>query len=190
MARQTRRFVPRLEALHDRALPSVTFTEFPDGTLQILGDDTANVISISDTGKAGPGSVTVQADGQFYFSQGTVTRIVVFTYGGDDTVDYWLASDLTSNRTVQVDLGLGNDAFAAHLNGQNLAAGTDFVIQALGGGGKDTMTLDAQGLNAGAGASLLVDFEGGKGHDGVTFNYSPGVVDPTASITLTSDQRH
>jgi len=189
MARQTRRFVPRLEAFDERALPSVTITEFPDGTLQILGDDTANVISIQDTGKPGAGSVVVQADGQFYVSQGNVCRIQVFTYGADDKVDYWLASDLTSNRTVSVDLGLGNDVFTAHLDGQNFAAGTDFLVQAAGGGGKDTLRLDAPAVNLGAGAHFTVDFEGGHGKDGVVFNYSPGLVDPSAVVTLVADQK-
>jgi hypothetical protein len=189
MARQTRRFVPRLEAFDERALPSVTITEFPDGTLQILGDDTANVIGIKDSGKLGAGSIVVQADGQFYVSQGNVTRIVVYGYGGDDTVDYWLQSDLTSNRTVQVDLGAGNDAFTAHLDGQNFAAGTDFLVQALGGGGKDTLRMDAVGVNIGA-AYFTVDFEGGHGKDGVLFNYSPASLDPAAVVNLTSDQRH
>jgi hypothetical protein len=190
MSRQTRRFVPRLEAFGERALPSVTITEFPDGTLQILGDDTTNVISIQDTGKPGAGSIVVQADGQFYVSQGNVTRIQVFSYGGDDTVDYWLQSDLTSNRTVQVDLGLGNDAFTAHLTDQNLTAGTDFLVQAVGGGGKDQLRLDAAGVNIGAGAFFTVDYQGGRGHDGVMFNYAPASVGLGATVSLTSDQKH
>lgn len=189
MARQIRRFVPRLEALCERALMSVSITEFPDGTLQIVGDDTANVISISDTGKSLPGSVTVEADGQIYFSQGPITRISVFGNGGNDSVEYTLSSDLTVNRTVSVDLGAGNDSFTATLDGQNLGSGTDYVIQALGGGGKDTMRLDATGVNIADHAHLLVDFEGGKGKDGVMFNYAPASVDPTASVLLTSDQK-
>jgi hypothetical protein len=189
MARQPRRFVPRLEAFDERALPSVTIDLFPDGTLQIVGDEADNLVTISDTGKPDAGSVTVQADGQFYVADGPVTRIRVVTQGGDDKVDYWLSSDLTGHRTVQVDLGLGNDSFAAHLGGQNFAAGTDFLVQALGGGGKDRLTLDAQKVNLGARTHFTVDFQGGHGKDGIVFNYSPGVVDPTAVVSLTADQK-
>ena len=189
MARQTRRFVPRLEALDARALPSVSITEFPDGTLQIVGDDAANSIIISDAGNNLAGSVTVQADGQWYFSQGPITRISVYGNGGDDTVVYNLSSELSVNRTVSVDLGAGNDAFTANLDKQTFDPGTDFVIQALGGGGKDALTLNATGVNIGANAHFTVDFEGGHGKDGVTFNYAPASVDPTAAVLLTTDQR-
>jgi hypothetical protein len=189
MARQPRRFVPRLEAFDDRTLPSVTVMPLTaDGTLTILGDDASNVITISDTGKD-PASVIVQADGQFYFIDGFVTRIQVFTAGGDDVVNYQLASELTSHRTVSVDLGLGNDSFTADLNGQTLAAGTDFVIQVLGGGGKDRLTLNAVGVNVGARTHLTVDFQGGRGHDGVTFNYVPASVGDMAVVTLNADQK-
>jgi hypothetical protein len=189
MGRQPRRFVPRLESFDERILPTVQVLPLTaDGTLTILGDDAANVITISDTGKD-PASLIVEADGQFYFVDGFVARIQVFTAGGDDVVEYQLSSDLTSHRTVSVDLGLGNDSFTATLDGQTLAAGTDLVIQAVGGGGKDTLTLNAIGVNLGAGTHLTVDFQGGRGHDGVTFNYSPGVVDGSAVVWLTADQR-
>jgi hypothetical protein len=189
MRPQLRRFVPRLEAFDERILPTVQVLPLTaDGTLTILGDDADNVITISDTGKD-PASLIVEADGQFYFVDGFVTRVQVFTNGGDDTVEYRLSSDLATNRTVAIDLGLGNDSFTANLDNQTLSTGTDFLIQAVGGGGKDTLTLNAVGVNLGAGTHLTVDFQGGRGHDGVTFNYSPNVVDPTAVVWLTADQR-
>ena len=194
MARQSRRFVPRLEAFDDRIVPSVSQPILlPDGTLQIRGDDTENVILISDTGKS-PASVTVQGDGQTWFIDGVVTRIQVFTFGGNDRVVYSLSSDLASNRTVFVDLGLGNDSFTANLSdpiplNQTLGDGTDLVIQALGGGGKDTLTLNAVDVNVGINTHLTVDFQGGRGHDGVTFNYSPASVGDGAMVFLNADQR-
>ncbi|HKB00563.1 MAG TPA: hypothetical protein VKD90_00020 [Gemmataceae bacterium] len=189
MAHQLRRFVPRLEAFDNRIVPTVQVLPLTaDGTLTILGDDATNVISISDTGKD-PASLIIEADGQFYFVDGFVTRIQVFTADGDDTVVYQLSSDLATSRTVSVDLGLGNDSFTASLDGQTVAAGADLVIQAVGGGGKDSLTLNASGVNVGAGAHLTVDFQGGRGHDGVAFNYTPNVVDPTAVVSLTADQR-
>jgi hypothetical protein len=189
MSRQTRRFVPRLEAFDERALPSVTISEFSDGTLQILGDALANHITIQDTGKADAGSVTVEADGQLYVSHGVVTRIQVVTYGGADTVDYWLASDLTTTRTVWVDLGARNDTFTAHLGGQNLAAGSNLNVQAFGRGGADHLTLDAKDVTVGAGTHLAVDLEGGHGKDTVVMNCVPAFCDPTGLVTLTTDER-
>jgi hypothetical protein len=189
MAWQPRRYVPRLEAFDERVLPTVTVMPLTaDGTLTILGDDADNVITISDTGK-NPASLIVEGDGQLFFVDGFVSRIQVFTFRGDDTVEYQLSSDLASHRTVQVDLGLGNDSFTANLDGQNFAAGTDFLIQALGGGGKDRLTLNAVGVNLGAGAHFTVDFQGGHGKDGIVFNYSPALVDPTAVVSLTADQK-
>ncbi|HKB05239.1 MAG TPA: hypothetical protein VKD90_23645 [Gemmataceae bacterium] len=189
MARQPRRFVPRLEAFDERTLPSVTVQPLtPDGTLTILGDETANEITISDTGK-NPASVIVVGDGQIFIVDGFVSRIQVFTFGGDDVVNYQLASDLASDRTVTVDLGLGNDSFTADLNGQTFGAGRDFLVQALGGGGKDTLTLNAVGVNIGAGTHFTIDFRGGRGRDGITFNYDPASVGELAVVILNADQK-
>jgi hypothetical protein len=189
MSRQTRRFVPRLEAFGERTLPSVTISEFSDGTLQILGDAAANHITIQDTGKDEAGSVTVEADGQLYVSRGVVTRIKVLTYGGADTVDYWLVSDLTTNHTVSVDLGMRNDTFTAHLDGQNLAAGASLNIQAFGRGGADRLDLEARGVTIGAGSHLAVDLQGGHGKDAVVMNCNPAFCDPTGLITLATDEK-
>jgi hypothetical protein len=189
MARQPRRFVPRLEAFDERALPSVTvsYTE-TDGLLFIQGSAAADAITITDTGKADAGSVTVFDNGiPVYFSTGLVNRIVVVAGGGADTVDYWLSSDLTTNRTVTADLGAGNDSFTAHLDGQNLVA--NLTMQALGRGGKDHLELDARNVNLGAGTWLTVNFRGGAGKDTVAFNYTPGLVDVSAVVSLTADPR-
>jgi VCBS repeat-containing protein len=190
MARQPRRFVPRLETFDERTLPSVTVSYSPtDGLLLVRGDRASDVITITDTGKGDFGSVTVFDHGTaIYFSEGPVTRIQVLTYGGNDTVDYWLTSDLTCNRTVWVDLGARNDAFTAHLDHQNLGGACGLLVQAFGRGGKDRLALDAHQVNLGDHTSLTVDFQGGRGRDAVAFNYQPAWVDPTAEVILSSDQ--
>src|SRR4051794_16431613 len=66
----------RLRPLDDRSLPSVTFVE-AGGVLTVRGDQWANTVVVSDDGTAGPGAVTVQADGQTYTSLDVVTRIRV-----------------------------------------------------------------------------------------------------------------
>ncbi|MBO0699808.1 MAG: hypothetical protein J2P46_15530, partial [Zavarzinella sp.] len=171
MAQQHRRFVPRLEAFDERALPSVTVSySATDGVLTVRGDDSNDLITITDTGKDTAGSITVFDHGNpVFFSDQPVTRIEVFAGGGADTVDYWQSSDMTTNRTLAVDLGAGNDTFTAHLDGQNIADGSGLEIQALGRKGKDTLTLDANGVNLGAGAHLTVNFRGGPGKDAIAF---------------------
>src|SRR6476620_5170107 len=91
MAKPARRFVPRLEALDDRCLPSVTAVQSGD-TLQILGDGKANVVTIQDnvvidsvTGEMG---VVVTGDGRTWTFGSSVARVQVFTYGGKDSVSY------------------------------------------------------------------------------------------------------
>jgi hypothetical protein len=189
MARQPRRFAPRLEAFDERVLPSVTVTYTPtDGVLFIKGTAGADVIDITDTGKGDPGSVTVLDHGAPVFSStGLVTQIMVVTDGGSDIVSYWLTSDLTTSRRVTADLGAGNDSYYAQLDGHTLSANLN--MQALGRGGRDHLELDARHVTVGAGAWLTVDLRGGMGSDSVTVNYSPTFVDPTGVVKVTSDQR-
>ena len=188
MARQNRRFVPHLEAFDERVLPSVSVTYSPDGVLFIQGTAAADVIAVTDTGAGDAGSVTVFDHGvSVYVATGPVTQIMVNTGGGADTVDYRLTSDLATKRQVTVDLGAGNDVFAAHLDGHTL--GANLLMQALGRRGSDRLTLDAQHVNVGAGTWLTVNFQGGAGSDQVKFNYLPDFVDPTAVVKLTADQR-
>lgn len=188
MARQPGRFVPRLEAFDERVLPSVTVTCSPTGILTVKGGAAADVISIRDTGNSDPGSVTVFDHGtQVFASTVPITQIVVMSGRGNDTVDYWLTSGLTSKRQVTADLGAGNDSYAAHLDGQSLAA--NLMMQAVGGAGKDHLELDAGHVTVGAKSWLTVDLRGGTGSDAVAFNYSPDFVDPTAVVKFTSDQK-
>ncbi|HKB03145.1 MAG TPA: hypothetical protein VKD90_13045 [Gemmataceae bacterium] len=189
MAKPFRRFVPRLETFDERVLPSVT-THYTaaDGVLVVKGDATADVIAITDTGKGDAGAVTVFDHGVAVFtSPGLVTQIMVVTYGGADVLDYRLTGDLTTTRAVTADLGAGNDSFTANLDGQTLAA--NLRIQALGRAGKDTLTLNANNVTVGAGTWLTVNLRGGMGSDAVKFNYTPNLVDPTAVVSLTADQK-
>jgi hypothetical protein len=189
MARHSRRLALRLEAFDERVLPSVTVTyTATDGVLFITGTAAADVIDVTDTGKGDPGSVTVLDHGTpVYVSTGPVAQIVIVTYGGADTVDYWLTSDLTTNRRVTVDLGGGNDSYLAQLDGHTLSA--NLLMSALGRAGRDHLELDARHVSVGADAWLTVDLRGGMGSDAVAFNYSPDFVDPTGVVTFTSDQK-
>src|SRR5438034_321947 len=90
-----RTFTPRLESLDDRAMPSATvpFTE-DNGILTIRGDQHANTIVVTDDGTGAANAVQVTIDGHDYFSQGAVTKIVVNSGGGADTVRYELTGEM------------------------------------------------------------------------------------------------
>jgi hypothetical protein len=193
MSFKSRRFIPRLVALDDRALPSVVFA-VTGSTLQITGDGGADKIVITDDGTAA-GITVVVNDGQPWTPPGEVSAVVVSAGGGNDTVEYDLTGPLTTTRLVTVDLGKGADTFTVNLSGQPIngttANGTpiNLGIGATGGGGGDTMVLNATGTTVAPEARLSVDFSGEAGHDTLAFNYDPGLLD-LGNVTLTKDQKH
>jgi fibronectin-binding autotransporter adhesin len=175
-----RRYVPHLEGLGERALPSVT-VEAVGGLVTIRGDAQANTIEITDTGTADVGNVTVVADGETYTFDAAVTDVEVIGGSGGDTVTYSLTGDLAVARTVSADLGNGHDTFTANLAG-NLLAGADLAIEALGKNGKDTLSFDGTGGVA-ADAALALAFDGGNGMDAVTVDYA-GLLDGSATFSV------
>jgi hypothetical protein len=190
MSSNGRRFVPRLEALDDRSLPSVTYTVV-GSTLCITGDAGANTIIISDAGTET--GVIVNGDGNPFDATQTntpISAIVVKTLGGDDTVIYDLSGPLTTTRLVSVDLGRGADSFTVNLNGQTISgSSTNLGITATGDGGGDTLDLNAIGATVSPEAHLSVDFHGQAGKDAITFDYGFGFLD-VGNVTLTKDRKH
>src|SRR5262245_27576620 len=151
MSSRFHRFVPRLEILPDRSLPSVTAAITPDTTiLTITGDDAANSITIRDSGQAG--GITVVGDGQTFQFDPNFSAIVVNTGLGDDTVEYDLAGAMTANRIITANLGRGADRFTANLADQTLGPNANLDISAYGGQGKDTLVLNARNLSTDAGS--------------------------------------
>ena len=185
MATNTRRFIPRLQPLDERALPSVTYL-LQGSLLFVTGDANANVITITDSGTAT--GVKVTGDGAAYEATTPITHVFVDTGDGDDTVVYNLSTSLLANRLVDARLGRGRDSFTANITGQSLATGVNLDISVYGAGGADALVLNAQGLNTNVGSILNVYFNGGAGKDKVTFYYSPGAV-CDGSILLDKDQR-
>jgi len=116
MFSKCRRFVPRLEALGDRALPSVSWQVF-ENTLTITGTADPDTVIISDAGT----ETGVLVNGVPVDTTVPISAIIVQTFGGADTVIYNLTGPLTTTRLVSVDLGRGADAFTANLNGQTIS---------------------------------------------------------------------
>jgi len=182
MARNSR-FVPWLEVLAERALPDATASA---GALFIIGDDNPNTVVILDDGA---GNVQVTLDGKAYPVFTGITSITIQTFGGSDTVDYWLTGDLVGRETVVADLGAKVDCFTAHVSDRTVAADSRLIIQAFGDGGGDKLALEAQNVSGGPNSFFEVDLVGGKAKDVLTSNYTPGVVDLTASVAINLQQR-
>jgi len=183
MARRSRRFIPRLESFDERSLPSVTVS---GSALFIDGDDSANTVVVMDDGA---GNVHVTMDGQDFPVFTGITSITIQTFGGSDTVDYWLTGDLAGRRTVVADLGARVDTFTAHVSDRTVAPDSTLIIQAFGDGGGDQLTLDAERINVGANATFQVDLVGGKAKDTLTANYVRGSIDVTATVAINLQQR-
>ena len=130
--RRAARFVPQLEALEDRNCPS--FIGVHGHTLLIIGDPTADMVSVTDSGN---GTVTGTIDGQSATGT-TINHVVVHTRGGDDTLTYTLTNPLTSPLHLQIDMGAGNDT--ATLDFSPGVSSSRLKIDFNGGKGDDTLT--------------------------------------------------
>jgi hypothetical protein len=175
------RFVPRLEALNARDVPSVTVVEGTGtsaGVVRVYGDQWANDITVSDTGAAeGAVTITVSDDSevtvdQTYTFEGEVTKVVVCSRSGADTVSYELTDELAAGVERQVVVWLGNqhDSFDAQLAG--LADGSSLKLYVYGGNGLDALSVTAAGDIAG---SLDVRLLGQNGKDSLFADFAGAV---------------
>jgi hypothetical protein len=186
MSSKTCRFIPRLVALDDRCLPTVTFT-LTGTTLQITGDNSGNTITITDTGTSN--GISVIGDGVTWTAPSDVSAIVVTTGTGNDVVEYDLVGPLTTTRLLSASLDRGNDTFTANLNG-NLITGssTNLGITVDTGPGKDTTILNALGATVDPSARMSLNVITGPGKDATQFNTDANFLN-NGNVTLTV-QRH
>jgi hypothetical protein len=174
---RSKRFVPRLEALGDRTLPSVTAV-VDGGILKITGDQGVNTIEITDTGAATPDAISVLADGEPLDITLTdpVEKIVVCSQSGADQVSYNLTGDFAegTDREVVVFLGNQHDTFTADLGG-SIGADSDVELRVYGGNGQDNLSVTGAGAADSPFAvdgNLSVLLSGGNGRDTVSFDYA------------------
>src|SRR5262245_26669516 len=100
----TQNAVLRLEQLESRWCPSCTVTKF-GSTLRITGDAMNNNVAIVDNGAAG---IVVTCDGVTSPAAKNITRILVDTKAGDDTVTYTrsaMGGNFTKNLDLEAKLG-------------------------------------------------------------------------------------
>ncbi len=165
--RPNHRFIPTLESLGDRVVPSATSMVSSDGTtLTIKGDASANVVDITDDGTV----LTITADGQSVNVPAPVTNVVISLGNGNDTVNYTLTGDLGGTggtavtRSFDISLGNGNDTFNGTLNG-NVVNGSSLTMLVRGMNGSDNLSFSAPTTNVDAGSALSVTLGGGNGKD-------------------------
>jgi hypothetical protein len=181
-AGRRRTFVPALEALEERAVPTCFLSQL-GATLNILGSNRADQVAINDNGA---GSVVVRCD------QDPIPRpflginaINVRMLAGPDLVTYQLTGSVAGNHTVRVDLGAGRDTFNAFLNGNDPAAltlnqhavltGSSLDFNLFGRQGNDIMSVDLSGgFTISNLARLGIRMDGGIGNDLLAVNATHG----------------
>lgn len=164
-------FLPRVEELETREVPTVNFLVM-DSTLLIQsarGNSpttlSGNRILIQDNGTNGINNVIAQASGRTFVSNVAITDVIVIGSRQADRVQYNLVGDLVGRRSLYVDLKAGDDRFDAFLR-RNLRSNANLQIAVRGGQGNDRITSTTVAQLA-AGAVLDVYLEGGAGDDTV-----------------------
>jgi hypothetical protein len=184
LAGRRARFVPGVEALEERLVPAVNFI-VQGSTLFIMGPTTRRAggqhIVITDNGGSGPNNVTAFSK-QPFSPNVPIRTVVVNTTGGDDRVAYNLIGDLSTPRTLNLNLGGGSDRFVATIR-RNLLTGSSLSITANGGGGPDNLQAVLIG-SLGASSQLALNYDGGRSDNIIRISSASVVnVGPGASLT-------
>lgn len=130
------------------------------GVLVIAGDNTANMLDIVDDGS---GNVSVVSDCGVASNFAGVKGIQVRTRGGVDDVHYRLTGNLTTARTVSIDLGAGNDQFDFSATGIQLSK--SLALRVLGKGGLDQISAAVDALLADPDTDFSTVLSGDNGQD-------------------------
>ncbi len=167
-ARNLSSFRTRMEALEDRRCLAVSVVSI-GSELRITGDGDDDTINISDSGD---GSITVTDGGGATLGTGSgVARIRVNANGGSDTVNYTLAGELTTGRSLSFNLGDG-DTNRANLDfSAGIAA--NLRVNVAGGDGDDTVDVTLGAIND---ADVDVDVDGEDGEDHLSVTQTAGAV--------------
>jgi hypothetical protein len=178
---RTSRFRPRLEALEDRSLLSVSVVNTAAGlTIDARQSNVSNAISIVNDGTGHFTGTVTGADTNTSFDFLNVSQVGI--YGGPGGVNVQYAQ--TGNQIYRSPVGGdslffqtvfegGSNTFTASLAGKALFGSMTFVVD--GGSGHDTESVNATGVTIGFGGQLGVFVAGsypGITGTGGTVNFS------------------
>jgi hypothetical protein len=165
VASKAPKFVPRCEALEGRDCPSSGVSAAVFGhTLRVRGDANANTVTITDDGH---GNVTATIDGKPSVTGSGITKILVDTKAGNDTVKYTLTGALAGSEAVFIDLGKGTDTATVDATPGVTAGKLRVRVE-----GHGTDTINSTFGSVAAGASVEGSFEGGRGNDTINTTFS------------------
>src|SRR5438132_1754845 len=91
----------QVRELDSRCCPSCTVQVVNDHTLQILGDQAANVVEVAE----GNSGISVICDGQKPQTFAGIAEVVIRTFAGNDTVKYICPFESPGLKHVQFELG-------------------------------------------------------------------------------------
>jgi hypothetical protein len=152
-------FVPRLEALENRWVPSASIS-FNHGVLTINDNTAAAMIKVTDDG-AGGITVTDANISSTPITHSEVKKIEIDS-GADDTINYKLTGALTTARTLELNLGAGGDKVNLDLS---KGVSSDFSLDLDGGKGANIIDADFGAVHN---ANVHLDESLGKGTGGST----------------------
>jgi hypothetical protein len=176
--RTPRRQLPRIELLEGRRLMAaraaasairVGEIEYNGAVqLQIIGTARADSVQIQDNGTDSAGNIALKfADGATYTSKKAIASILVMGGAGRDRVSYELTGDLVTSRSINVNLGQGDDVFEGAITGAIVATNATLDLQVFGNQGNDRLSVTQTGENR---AGVFFPFlSGDQGDDTLTF---------------------
>ncbi len=178
MTKPMRRLKCQVESLEDRQLPTVTAVLLNGGaTLSITGDNHDELVTIVQNDDADElhvswselsSSQTLMYNPDMAFQSSSIKKIVVNLGGGADSFNYQLdGNTMQWDKTINVDLGAGNDSAFFDFGGQLIvpyAINSNIVIDDGSGQPVGVPQADPADLLA----NLVVNVHGGAGDDSIS----------------------
>jgi hypothetical protein len=192
-SRRALRYAPHFEKLETRCCLACDL--FVSGnTLQIVGDDLDNTVTITDDGAGNVAAVCTSPTGDDAAALSGIEKIVLSARSGNDSVSYTLTGDRVRKMELDFDLGAGSDFTTLHLAdlvdpSAVTAIAEDFQINIRQGAGEDFLLAGNFAGGVGriaveADAKLEVKVDGGQDNDQALLGFQGARIDGELEIDL------